>query len=651
MKNKLNKSKLILVLFFFLLAVPKTSFSQLLDLGILSTFEAFTGNGAITNSGTFTGDVGTNGGILTGFIGPPSFNNGTAYNSDATTVQGRKDVLKLYILLNNLFVTQPGTHAAVFGGGETINPGVYSIGQAGSVAGALTLDGGGNPDAVFVIKFSGAFSVGAGSTIILSNGTRACNVFWVAEGAIDVATNCVLNGNLLSFPGAISLAPGCTIVGRLISHSGAITIGDRCVATIPDGPMTIPLVCGCSTAAPLVDVLASIENFALFTSRGAVANTSISGVIGDVGSHDGAITGFDTATVIGSFYNVNAVTTQASIDLNNAYVQLTAIPITDTTHAPAFGGGETLNTGVYYIEGAGSLGGTITLDAQGNNNAIFIFRFNGAFAMGAQSKIIMINGACSSNIFWISEGAITVGANSAIKGTLIANLGACNAGGGCVIEGRMLSTDGAVGMSIGVINNKPLCFSGSEDYVLLLIELLSFTAVAKEAHVQLNWATASETSNDYFTVERSTDGINFETIAIVDGAGNSSEILNYSAVDNAALDGIAYYRLKQTDYDGQFDYSNSVAVKFENRNDFIFNIYPNPNNGQKFNLHIPKNNAEVLIAVYDMLGKKIYSKVIITSINGNDVYTINLFRKLNHGVYLITVTSSNKTYNKRLIVK
>jgi len=186
----------------------------------------------------------------------------------------------------------------------------------------------------------------------------------------------------------------------------------------------------------------------------------------------------------------------------------------------------------------------------------------------------------------------------------------------------------------------------------LPIELLSFTAVPKGTHVQLNWVTSSETNSNYFTVERSKDGINFETIEIVDGAGNSSQILNYSAVDDGPLNGVSYYRLKQTDDNGEFDYSTTVTVEFNNINNFIFNIYPNPNDGDGFNLQISKNTTtELLVAVYDVLGKEIYSKLIVPSIDGSGGYAINPSQKLNPGVYLVIATSGNRVYNKRLIVK
>jgi hypothetical protein len=97
----------------------------------------------------------------------------------------------------------------------------------------------------------------------------------------------------------------------------------------------------------------------------------------------------------------------------------------------------------------------------------------------------------------------------------------------------------------------------------LPIDLLSFTAKYQDGKVLLNWATGSEINNDYFTLERSRDAVSAEIIGFVEGAGNSSHTLHYQFIDHDPLPGISYYRLKQTDYDGSFEYSQWVAVQVD----------------------------------------------------------------------------------------
>lgn len=111
----------------------------------------------------------------------------------------------------------------------------------------------------------------------------------------------------------------------------------------------------------------------------------------------------------------------------------------------------------------------------------------------------------------------------------------------------------------------------------LPVELISFTGVKEEGGIVLKWNTASETNNDYFIVERSRDGIDFERIAVVNGAGNSTELLDYSFTDEHPFSGIQYYRLKQTDFDGAFEYSDIIAVKFMDPSMYKFMYDPNAN--------------------------------------------------------------------------
>lgn len=82
--------------------------------------------------------------------------------------------------------------------------------------------------------------------------------------------------------------------------------------------------------------------------------------------------------------------------------------------------------------------------------------------------------------------------------------------------------------------------------------------------MNLKWSTATETNNDYFLIERSKDGIEFESIINVDGAGFSTKKLTYSTSDNNPLSGLSFYRLKQVDFDGQFSNSEIVSVELRN---------------------------------------------------------------------------------------
>jgi Matrixin/Secretion system C-terminal sorting domain len=110
---------------------------------------------------------------------------------------------------------------------------------------------------------------------------------------------------------------------------------------------------------------------------------------------------------------------------------------------------------------------------------------------------------------------------------------------------------------------------------LLPIELLSFNGKAENGKARLTWATASELNNDYFTLDRSADGLLFKEMAVVPGAGTSIEERRYQWLDEHPLPGDNYYRLRQTDYDGKTTLSNVEVVAFEDAPE-AFDIYPNP---------------------------------------------------------------------------
>lgn len=123
-------------------------------------------------------------------------------------------------------------------------------------------------------------------------------------------------------------------------------------------------------------------------------------------------------------------------------------------------------------------------------------------------------------------------------------------------------------------NNFAFTLGGTATYTCLMvpIELLSFNCEPTQAGITISWTTASETNNDYFTVERSPDGATWENIATVDGAGHSTEVLNYSFTDDDPRNGINYYRLTQTDLDGKSETFYIIACEYEAK-PYVMNIY------------------------------------------------------------------------------
>ncbi|MFH1320318.1 MAG: T9SS type A sorting domain-containing protein [Bacteroidota bacterium] len=205
----------------------------------------------------------------------------------------------------------------------------------------------------------------------------------------------------------------------------------------------------------------------------------------------------------------------------------------------------------------------------------------------------------------------------------------------------------------------------------LPVELLFFDAklnrvtapsggTVMDAVVDLTWATASETNNDYFTIQKAKNpqgfenpeglGLDWKNVTYVSGAGNTNQTIHYSTVDPDPYYGISYYRLKQTDYDGKFTYSDIVAVNYIIEDKKYIAVYPNPSDGSFYVDVKGKKDDEVLVVVRDMFGKEFYSKVVILSNNGYTL-AVDPYQRLSPGVYLVVASSNEKYYNNKIVIK
>lgn len=200
------------------------------------------------------------------------------------------------------------------------------------------------------------------------------------------------------------------------------------------------------------------------------------------------------------------------------------------------------------------------------------------------------------------------------------------------------------------LSQTPVCAYNSA-LKLFSVELVTFAAKVENNVVKLNWSTASEKTVNYFTIEKTKDFLSYETVIVMNGSGNSNAVIDYETIDNSPISGKSYYRLKLTDFSGDFIYSAFVLVEISNTAAFSFDLYPNPSSGETLNVLLNSDkNQEVLVVVYDITGKESYSKILITSTNGENVFAVDPTSKLIPGVYIITATSQQNIYSKRLIV-
>ena len=378
--------------------------------------------------------------------------------------------------------------------------------------------------------------------------------------------------------------------------------------------------------------LGSTSTFAVFTAVGAINNTGFTVVTGDLGTNAGAYNGFPPGIVNGGVYIEDPISALAAIDVQIAYEFFAAVPC-GSTIGTTLGNGQSLTPDVYCIGAASTLVGDLTLDAEGNPDAIFIFKIDGAFSTSVSANIILANSAAICNIYWQINGQITIGNFSNFYGTVLNN-GAESLLNNSVIQGRLLSIAGEISLSTSFVEN--VCSAA------LPIKLVSFAVICKDQKAHLNWTTAQEINNDYFTIERSNNTRLWEEIGSVQGNGNSSADLHYRFIDDVPNIHSNYYRFKQVDYDGKYSFSDVIHLRDCRNLESNIDIFPNPVNGKINIVYNVKDDKFIDASVFNSIGAKIYHSVIQES-------TIDLTNEKN-GIYLLHIKLSSGLIIKKITV-
>lgn len=378
---------------------------------------------AVSNTGksVFSENVGVSPGTeLTGF--PPGIATGGLHAGDADANQAQVDLHAAYVDARDRTSTGtlPGSLDRL-----TLAPGIQN--SAGSVIlnTTLTLDGQNNPDALFIFQINGSFNSAAGSKILLINGANPDRIFWQVTGNSTLGASSSFSGTNMT-DGAITVHAGAALTGRILSVSGSITLD-----TVSSETLT-----------PL-DLVSAI-NYSVLAAT-TVENTGSTVVNLNVGVSPGTtIHGFPPGTTTdGSFHPGDSDAAQARSDAYDAYSDATRRKPTQAIAGDL--GGLILTSGVFHAGAAISLAGVLTLNAEGDPNAVFIFQLGAAFNTGAGSTIQLENGAQIANLFWQVQGAATLGASSAFSGTLITQ-GAISAGDQMTLSGRVISLSGSVSL-------------------------------------------------------------------------------------------------------------------------------------------------------------------------------------------------------------
>ncbi len=207
--------------------------------------------------------------------------------------------------------------------------------------------------------------------------------------------------------------------------------------------------CQSSSVMAQAPPLGGTSQFSVFTAVGAFDNIGPTMVTGDIGTNVGAFTGFPPGVTSGTIHVTDPTTVQAAADVTVAYSALSGVGcgmVIGTT----LGSGQILTPNVYCLGAASTLNGNLVLDAQGNPNALFIIKIDGAFSSTVMSSISLINGATACNVYWQITGAVELGQNSSFVGTILAN-GAISLLDGASLIGRALSQAGAISLQNNAI--------------------------------------------------------------------------------------------------------------------------------------------------------------------------------------------------------
>jgi len=219
---------------------------------------------------------------------------------------------------------------------------------------------------------------------------------------------------------------------------------------------------------------------------------------------------------------------------------------------------------------------------------------------------------------------------------------ALTTGNDTTIEVRLRVTDGCGRVNIILYN---LTVTPS----LLPVTLLDFKVFPNNASVRAEWKTMSEENNDFFTLERSRDALVFESLVEVNGAGNSSMLLQYAVDDPYPLQGVAYYRLRQTDYDGSFAYSDILPI---NMNSSQFAVFPNP---ATHALYVSLNSPEQLgfgpieLKLVDIAGRTVFHERLFRDSGGEGIIGIPV-SGLSKGLYTLVAESMAEVWKTRVVI-
>jgi hypothetical protein len=628
---------------------------------LLLSLNTIKGNNYYVNDGTTTGD------LYCSTIGVNSTGKGTSASEPARTLRW-------------LFTT----YGASFTTGDTIFIDAGTYGRGGPDA---TAD-----DSKFDITTAGLTFKGAGIGVtVFDNNGYGTNTDYFME--ISANNTRLLDFTIQEYEGGASnsgtTVAGVNTGGQAISMMGATGIvlqniqtsnnGGNGNAAITVSPNTSALITGggstCNAYGGMysggIDVFGGNINL-------TIQNTILAYNSKTTGYYGGGlyIAGNNSTTIV-TLNNVrihgNTAIEGGAVFINggNLTIRNSIVSSNTITGSGIYGGGICITSGIVrvakskLINNNGSKGAGIAVNPSNGNVTLTVdscfFSGNTASSSGADiyarpSSVNEYAITCSQNTF--SNANPSLVENDASTNTCVGSDFTITDSGNPIT----LSTNGGGGSSCGVnktntnvttytANPNPPNFSGTcGSLVILPIELVNFQAVCHSGDAFISWQTASEKNNDYFFVERSVDAIEFSTVGIVDGSGDSQVSKSYSFIDKEKPGGIVYYRLGQQDFDGNVSKSAVVYLdKNCNTNaDIVINTFPNPMVDQLTIDITAFQQGTCGLSIYNTIGQQVWESSLPMMEKGLNSIIVET-SQLKSGIYFLRIKLNDRIEISKLL--
>ena len=427
--------------------------------------------------------------------------------------------------------------------------------------------------------------------------------------------------------------------------------------------------------------LGTAGNFVVLSKTG-ISTTGTTKITGDIGVSPiaaTAITGFGlimdasntfstSVLITGKVYAANYTAptptkmTTAVSDMQTAYTN--AAGRVNPNFTELYSGnltGRTLTRGLYkWSTGVRVNASGVTLS--GSATDVFIFQIAQNLTMTSGAKVTLIGGALASNVFWQVAGQATIGTTVDMKGIILCKtLIAMNTG--ATLNGRALAQTAVTLIANTIIATSPV----------LSTVLKSFTSNVKGSSVILKWTTSSEVNNHGFDIERSVNKTIWARLGFVAGSGTTNSLRNYTFTDNSiTTSGTYYYRLKQINNDGTYQYFNKAGgdfvrvrghgkialnqadsnteVESSSATEFTLNQnYPNPFNPSTVISYSIPLSANVMMVVYNSIGQNV--KVLENGFKNAGNYTVSFnASELPSGVYFYKIDAGEYTQIRKMML-